>query len=86
MFLIVNLETIFHTEFVGICMICLHSKFPCLLQWLIAIKPKAKYRFHAAIIFVYIVHNKKKTKERETQHKLHISQRSVTIHYFRIVY
>jgi len=54
MFLIVDLYTIFHTEFVGMVMVCLHTKFQMSRSngsLIITIKLITKHRFHAAVMF-----------------------------------
>jgi hypothetical protein len=55
MFLIVDSGTIFNRKFLSMCMICLHAKIHVLNSnslLIVAIKPKAKYRFHAAAILL----------------------------------
>jgi hypothetical protein len=58
MFLIFKTYAVFHTDFVGVYIIHLHIIFhmPCSNDSLvIAIRPKARYRFHAAAILFFIV-------------------------------
>jgi hypothetical protein len=43
----------------------------------ITMKPKAKYRFHAAAMLLFYI---------EQKYKLHIFQRSVTLYHFRTLY
>lgn len=61
-FVIIDLQALFCTEFIGVLMTCLHirfhtSGFSCSL---VIIKPKAKYwyRFHAAAMLFYIMQKK----------------------------
>jgi hypothetical protein len=49
------LETVFNTEFVGMCMMYLYTQFhkpDCSGSLVIAMKPEAKYRLHAAAILL----------------------------------
>jgi hypothetical protein len=52
----------FHTEFVGVVMICLHTKFHmpdnCSSLLIITIKPKTKHRLHEAAMSFYILQKK----------------------------
>jgi hypothetical protein len=54
MFVTDNL-TIFHTEFVGMFMIYHHARFqiPSYGLLVVTIKPKGKYKFHAAAMLFY---------------------------------
>jgi hypothetical protein len=60
-FVIVNLYKIFHTKFVDVVMIYCHTKFHMPNSYgslVIAIKPKTKYRFHAAAMLFHILQKK----------------------------
>jgi hypothetical protein len=60
MLLIIDFEGIFNTEFIGICMVCLHTKFYMLNSnglLDIVVKLKAKYRLHGAAILSCILKN-----------------------------
>jgi len=57
--------TVFPTEFVGMFMTYLRTKFymSCYMDsLLITIKPKAKYRFHAAAMLLFYLLPKEKNK------------------------
>jgi hypothetical protein len=52
---LVDLQTIFNAECLDTCMLLIKPKFACLAPVISAIKPKAKYRFHAAAILLFYV-------------------------------